>query len=55
MKQWRGTKKDVDADKDGEIVWKLESFEVVLVHCNLIKKITNTDQEFYLGLFQINN
>ena len=30
-------KKDVDADKNGEIVPKLESVEVVLVHCNLVK------------------
>ena len=31
------TKKDVDKDKNGEIVAKLESIEVVLVHCNLVK------------------
>ena len=31
------TKKDADRDKDGEIVPKLESVEVVLVHCNLVK------------------
>ena len=31
------TKKDVDKDKDGENVPKLESAEVVLVHCNLVK------------------
>ena len=31
------TKKDIDKDKDGEIVPKLESVEVVLVHCNLVK------------------
>ena len=31
------TKKDVDKDKDGEDVPKLESVEVVLVHCNLGK------------------
>ena len=31
------TKKDDDKDKDGEIVTKLESVEVVLVHCNLVK------------------
>ena len=31
------TKKDVDADKNGEIVPKLESVDVVLVHCNLVK------------------
>ena len=30
-------KKDVDKDKDGENVPKLESVEAVLVHCNLVK------------------
>ena len=30
-------KKDVDKDKDGENVTKLESVEVVLVHCNIVK------------------
>ena len=37
MKLLRSTKKDVDQDKDGEDVPKLESVEVVLVHCNLVK------------------
>ena len=37
MKLFESTKKDVDKDKDGEIVPKLEFAEVVLVHCNLIK------------------
>ena len=31
------TKKDVDSDKNSENVPKLESVEVVLVHCNLLK------------------
>ena len=31
------TKKDVNKDKDGETVPKLESVEVILVHCNLVK------------------
>ena len=31
------TKKDIDKNKDGEIVPKLESVEVALVHCNLVK------------------
>ena len=31
------TKKNVDKDKDGKIVPKFESVEVVLVHCNLVK------------------
>ena len=35
MKLLGSTKKDVDKDKDGEDVPKLESLEVVLVHCNL--------------------
>ena len=33
------TKKDVDADKNGENVPKLESVEVVLVYCNLSQLI----------------
>ena len=31
------TKKVVDKDKNGENVPKLESVEVILVHCNLVK------------------
>ena len=30
------SKKDVDQDKDGENVPKLESAEVALVHCNVV-------------------
>ena len=36
MKLLGSTKKDVDQDKNGEDVLKLESVEVVLVHCNLV-------------------
>ena len=36
MKQLGSTKKDVDKSKDGEDVPKLESLEVVLMHCNLV-------------------
>ena len=36
MKLLGSTKKDVYKDKDGEDVPKLESVEVVLVHCNLV-------------------
>ena len=36
MKLLGSAKKDVDQDKDGENVPKLESVEVVLVHCNLV-------------------
>ena len=38
MKLLGSTKKDVDQDKDGQDVPKLESIEVVLVHCNLVNK-----------------
>ena len=37
MKSLGSTKKAVYKDKDGETVPKLESVEVVLVHCNLVK------------------
>ena len=36
MKLLGSTKKEVDQDKHGEDVPKLESVEVVLVHCNLV-------------------
>ena len=37
MRLLGNTKKDVDADKNSEDVPKLESIEVVLVHCNLVR------------------
>ena len=37
MRLLGSTKKDVHVDKNGENVPKLESAEVVLVHCNLFK------------------
>ena len=30
------SKKVIDKNKDGEIVTRLETFEVVLVHCHLV-------------------
>ena len=36
MKLLGSTKKITDQDKDGEDVPKLESVEVVLVHCNVV-------------------
>ena len=36
MKLLQSTKKDVDQDRDEEHVPKLESVEVILVHCNLV-------------------
>ena len=37
MKSLWSTKQDVDADKNNKNVPKLESVEVVLVHCDLVK------------------
>ena len=37
MKLLGGTKKDVDEERDSENIPKLESVEVVLVNCNLVK------------------
>ena len=36
MKLLVSTKKDVDKDENGENVPKIESVEVVLVHCNVV-------------------
>ena len=37
MRLLGGTKKDLDVDKNSKNVPKLESIEVVLEHCNLVK------------------
>ena len=37
MKLLGSRKKDVDSSKNGEIAPKLESVDVALVHCNLVK------------------
>ena len=37
MKLLGSTKKDIDKDKNGKNVPKLESVKTILVHCNLIK------------------
>ena len=49
------TKKFVDQDKNGDNVPKLESVEVVLMHCNLVKNDYQLTSKVYLVLFQINN
>ena len=36
MQLLRSSKKDIDQNKDEEIVPKLETVKVVLVHCNLV-------------------
>ena len=54
MNLFRSTK-DVDKEKDWENVPKLESVEVALVQCNLVKNDYKKNQKFHLLLFQINN
>ena len=42
------SKKDIDKNKDGEIVPRLEAVEVVLVHCNLVN---DNYQQAFKALF----
>ena len=44
-------KKDVDADKSSENVPKLESVEVVLVHCNLLKNDNQNTPKVLFSFF----
>ena len=47
MKLLGSTKKDVGKDKNGENVPKLESVEIVLVHCNLVKNYQHTSKVLF--------
>ena len=49
------SKKFIDKNKDGELVPRLETVEVVLVYCNLVITIINKHLKYYLPLYQINN
>ena len=56
MRLLGSAKKVVDKDKNGEIVPKLESVEVVLVHCNLVKNdYQHSPKVSFISLFQTNN
>ena len=46
MKLLGSTKKDVNSDENSENVPKLESVEVVLVHCNLVKNDYQQSSKF---------
>ena len=48
MKLLGSSKKDIDQNKNGELVPKLETIEVVLVHCNLVN---NNYQQASKALF----
>ena len=55
--QLLGSSKNViDKNKDGEIVPRLETVEVVLVHCNLVNNnYQQASKKYYLLLYQMNN
>ena len=56
MKLLGSTKDTIDADKNSENVPKLENFEVVLVHCNLVNNVLIINiREYYLLLYRLNN
>ena len=55
MKLLGSTNKDVDKDKDGEDVPKIESVEVVLVHCNLVNDSYQQASKVFFTLYMINN
>ena len=55
MRLFRSTKKYVDSNKNSENVPKLESVEVVLVHCNLVKNDYQHTSKVLFSFVQINN
>ena len=54
MKVLGSTKKDVNQDKNGEDVPKLESVEVALIHCNLVNNNYQKHQKYYLLFYRRN-
>ena len=51
MQLLASSKKDINKNKDGEIVPRLETIEVVLVHCNLVPPTSNNYQQASKVLF----
>ena len=49
------SKKDIDQNKDGELFPRLETVEVVLLHCNLASTAINKHLKYYLLLYQTYN
>ena len=49
------SKKDIDQNKNGEILPRLETVEVVLVHCNLVNNSYQQASKVLFFLYQINN
>ena len=55
MRLLGSTKKDVDENKNSENIPKLESVEVVLVHCNLVNNNYQQASKILFILYQTNN
>ena len=55
MKLLGSTKKVVNKEKNGENVPEIESFEVILIHYNLVKNEINIPRRYYLLLYEIKN
>ena len=55
MKLLASTKKDVDKDENGEDVPKVESVEVVLVHCNVVNNSYQQTSKVLFTFVPINN
>ena len=55
MKLVGSTKRDVAADKNSENVPKLESIEVISVHCNLVKHHYQHSSKVLFIFVQIND
>ena len=53
------SKKEIEKDKDGELVPKIEIVDVVLIHCNVVNinktHIINKKVKHCIRLYQINN
>ena len=45
----------IDSDKNSELVPKLQTVEVVLVHCNLVNNSYQQSSKVYLRLYPIKN
>ena len=54
MNLLESTEKDFNLDKDGENVPKLESKDVVLMHCNLVNNNYQQASKVFLLLCQTN-
>ena len=55
MQLFGNSKKVIDKKKNGEIVPRLETVEVVLVNRNLVNNNYQQASKCYLPLYQINN